>query len=716
MRLAQTLFLGLLTVSLLAQAPEAEPAADAKAVQAKQAKVADEVAALNKRLAEPEIAESAARELQNNRDSLERLGLILSQHLGAIERAADLASEATETQKQLDSIAEIGLETPPPYSFLELESLRESLQIEITKRDALNNAASATQDHLNSARTDAQKAAASLRQAREAATADPSAPVAAELHSLTLLSRIAEATAEFRQAEATNERLLRESQDLGIELLEKTIAIMAPQALFSRKDLDAQLVEIDKVEAHINRELQSLKLNLDYAEQKWLRAREKQESGSEGPSEEAAHWRLARQLYQQGMATYTAQLERHTPLRMIWERRFRVQGGVDSETLTRWQADIEQQIERWDRDTALRAARIVETRKEIEALSGQPPGPWVGRSQRVQQKWLDIQEEDEKSLSSHLRLAAKLADELKTTDESKFALLWASASATFAKIWNLELTTIDDKTITVRKVVLGFLLFVIGAIVARLVARQTRNRLLTRMKVNESAAHAIQTIVFYFLLVTFTLLALQMVNVPLTAFTILGGALAIGVGFGSQSIMNNFISGLILLIERPIKIGDLVQVGDLYGLVESIGARSTIIRSGDNIDIVVPNSEFLQCNVINWTRSNRRVRVRVSIGVAYGSDVEKVRELLVESLKGQARVLQHEQPIVLFTDFGDDALKFELLFWVSMRTQTDRLRAESDVRFAIDRLFNQAGIVIAFPQRDVHLDVVTPIPVQLENP
>lgn len=281
-------------------------------------------------------------------------------------------------------------------------------------------------------------------------------------------------------------------------------------------------------------------------------------------------------------------------------------------------------------------------------------------------------------------------------------------------IWSFQLTTVDGAPITVGKVSLGIALVLLGACVARVASRKLASKLLERTALNESAAHAVQTVAFYALLVTFTLLALQMVSVPLTAFSILGGALAIGIGFGSQNIMNNFISGLILLIERPIKIGDLVQIGDLYGIVTAIGARSTHVRSAENIDIVVPNSQFLENSVINWTRNNRKVRVEVSVGVAYGSPVETVRQLLLKALEDQKRVLADETPLVLFADFGDSALVFRLLFWVNVRTQADKLLAESDVRFAIDRLFNEAGIVIAFPQQDVHLNITQPVPVSLK--
>jgi potassium efflux system protein len=531
------------------------------------------------------------------------------------------------------------------------------------------------------------------------------------------MARLKNATSELRKSEVSLEKQQREQQELRVQIIEKTIAIMSHEALFSRKDLDAQLLEIEKTDARLRRELNNIKITLDYADQQWMRARQKQDQEGvlDALGSESHFWRAARQIHQQTTAVYTAQLERLVPLRETWEHRFAIHSGLDdSDLLIKWREEIHRLIERWQRDLALRNARITESRTELEQLSNQEKTQWVGRHLRALQSWLDLQQEDVASISANLRLAEKLAGELETTRENKVAKLLAASWSAFGKIWNLELTTIDEKPITVSKVVLGLVLFIVGAFVARLLSRQAARRVLARMKVNESAAHAIQTIVFYALLITFTLLALQVVNVPLTAFTILGGALAIGLGFGSQNIMNNFISGLILLIERPIKIGDLVQINDLYGLVDSIGARSTVVRSGDNIDIVVPNSAFLESNVINWTRSSRRVRVGVNIGVAYGSDCEKVRELLLKSVEGQKRVLKSDPPVVLFMDFGDNALVFRLNFWVSMRTQTDRLLAETDVRFAIDRLFNEAGIVIAFPQRDVHLDVSAPVRVKLE--
>jgi small-conductance mechanosensitive channel len=209
---------------------------------------------------------------------------------------------------------------------------------------------------------------------------------------------------------------------------------------------------------------------------------------------------------------------------------------------------------------------------------------------------------------------------------------------------------------------------------------------------------------------------LEIVNVPLTVFAFLGGAVAIGVGFGSQNLINNFISGLILLVERPIRIGDLVNVDGIDANVEHIGARSTRVRTGTNLEILVPNSKFLENNVANWTFTDSRTRTSVSIGVAYGSPVREVMEILERVIRRHEAALSTPEPIVLFQDFADSALVFEVHFWINMRRMMDGAKIRSEVRVAIDDAFRQAGIVIAFPQRDVHIDMSAPIEVRLAEP
>jgi small-conductance mechanosensitive channel len=205
-------------------------------------------------------------------------------------------------------------------------------------------------------------------------------------------------------------------------------------------------------------------------------------------------------------------------------------------------------------------------------------------------------------------------------------------------------------------------------------------------------------------LLTFT--ALSMLNVPLHAFAFVSGAVAIGVGFGAQNVINNFISGWILMGEQPIRIGDLLEVGDTLGRVESIKTRSTLVRRLDGVHIVIPNSHLLENTVINWTLVDQEIRTMVAVGVAYGSPVRKVAALIEQAVREQPEALTEPEPVVLFQEFGDNALQFETYFWTLLRPGGDLRKLRSEVRFRITELFDEAGIVIAFPQRDVHLDGV----------
>jgi small-conductance mechanosensitive channel len=283
-------------------------------------------------------------------------------------------------------------------------------------------------------------------------------------------------------------------------------------------------------------------------------------------------------------------------------------------------------------------------------------------------------------------------------------------------VWSFQLTTIDGRPLTVGKVVTAILILLVGAAIARFAMRRIARRVLARVGIEPGAAAAFEALGFYVVMACLVVFALWVSEIPLTVFTLAGGALAIGVGFGSQKILNNFISGLIIRAERPIKIGDLIEVDGTIGEVENIGARSTLIKSFDNIHIVVPNSTFLESNVINWTHSDNLVRIRLKVGVTYGSPTRQVEDLICQAIGEHEKVITPPEPHVLFDDFGDSALVFEAMFWIKMFRPMDRRRVLSDLRFRIDELFRENDIVIAFPQRDVHIDGVGPVEVRLVDP
>jgi small-conductance mechanosensitive channel len=289
----------------------------------------------------------------------------------------------------------------------------------------------------------------------------------------------------------------------------------------------------------------------------------------------------------------------------------------------------------------------------------------------------------------------------------------AQTGEILGRIWDYQLLRVEGRSITVGKIVVALVLLFVGYLISRWIRHLLQSRLLTRLRVRERAAAVVATVVFYVLLAIFTFAALQVAGLPLHAFTLLGGAAAIGVGFGSQNIINNFISGLILLVERPVNVGDLIQLGDLTGRVEHIGPRSTRLRTGENLEIIVPNSSFLESNVVNWTLSDRNVRVKVNVGVCYGSPTDEVKRILAQVVGEHERISKTPEPVILFTEFGDNSLNFEVHFWIEMKTVMIRRTIESELRYAIDARFREAGIVIAFPQRDVHLDAAAPLDVRV---
>jgi potassium-dependent mechanosensitive channel len=283
-----------------------------------------------------------------------------------------------------------------------------------------------------------------------------------------------------------------------------------------------------------------------------------------------------------------------------------------------------------------------------------------------------------------------------------------------SQVWGIVILNGSDgkPLVTVGTLISGLVLMGIGYLAAKWISRWVGKRVLARVGLDQHAAAPVQSITFYVLVITFTMLTLNILNVPITVFSFLGGALAIGAGFGSQNIVNNFISGLILLAERPIRVGDVIQIDSQTGKVTEIGARSTRLETANNYEIVVPNSKLLEGTVVNWTLTDDRICTSVTVGVAYGAPTREVGRLLEQVASEHPLVLKNPEAEVLFTDFGDNALVFELRFWVCLR-KTARREVESDLRYRIDELFTERGIVIAYPQRDVHLNVIRPVEVRL---
>lgn len=226
-------------------------------------------------------------------------------------------------------------------------------------------------------------------------------------------------------------------------------------------------------------------------------------------------------------------------------------------------------------------------------------------------------------------------------------------------------------------------------------------RVYRRRGVDTGVAYALNRLLHYIILAVGLFVALDNLGFSITALAGLGAILAVGIGFGLQNIAQNFVSGIILLLERPVKQGDFVVVGDTRGTVRHIRARATIVTTLDNVDILVPNGQFITEPVVNQTYGDRYVRVRINVGVSYGSDTELVRRTLLRVAAEHPAVVKRDEITVLFREFGESSLDFTLIVWVD--EPLDQARVASDLRFAINAAFRRERIEIPFPQRDLHV-------------
>ncbi len=277
--------------------------------------------------------------------------------------------------------------------------------------------------------------------------------------------------------------------------------------------------------------------------------------------------------------------------------------------------------------------------------------------------------------------------------------LWLDNIRTWLKVPLLKL---GDSSITLWNILTLFILLFLILFIAGKIRSWLVNHLLSRTKLDHGGRQAVGAITRYVIIFIGFLVILQTMKINLTTLNVIAGTLGIGIGFGLQNVASNFISGLIILLERPIKIGDRIEVGKIEGDVIEIGARSTTVVTNDNIAIIVPNSKFITENVVNWMYTGARVRFRVPIIVAYGSDVRLVEKLLLEVAQENPDVLLDPLPVVRFLEFGDNGMLFELRPWSTSLVHR-KGKLISSINFAIHDKFKEHHIETPFPQRVLHI-------------
>jgi small-conductance mechanosensitive channel len=268
------------------------------------------------------------------------------------------------------------------------------------------------------------------------------------------------------------------------------------------------------------------------------------------------------------------------------------------------------------------------------------------------------------------------------------------------KAWITELFGPD--TVTIGGILLLVFLFASVIIVERILQRLLIRRFLSKTRLQPSLQYGLSRIFGYTLIAIGFYVAFQAVGFDLSSLAIVAASVGVGVGFGLQNIINNFVSGIIILAERPISIGDRIEVAGVAGRVTKIQLRSTTVVTNDNITMIVPNADFISNTVTNWSHGDPKVRIRVPVGVAYGSDLKLLQQLLLEAAGEHPKALRDPSPVVLFNEFGDNSLNFELGVWTQEMTAAP-IHFTSEMNFIIEQKLRENDIEIPFPQRDLHV-------------
>ncbi|MCH2115025.1 MAG: mechanosensitive ion channel [Pirellulales bacterium] len=665
---------------------------------------------------------------------LTRIETLLSQHATEQEVAEKNKADLSQLQAGLDAFLRRGFSEGERITFLRLDEERNELETELRRLERIvrkeKTALAAFEQAQQEAREQSSARRRSLAKVEQNDNDALRQQLGERLAEAELLSEAAEELSALRKEEKNNaeQEVLR--QRLRVDLLKERAARMRTRAIFGTAELNEILMDIDRREDDLENDIAKTKATGD-EELKEIKARKiraqrelKNSAGNRAAlDEELAAYDLRIRVIQDRLEILKERLGRLDSDRKSWKRRQHIYSGRPSrEDIRHWLEDSEKSLGQLGREEQAAIEKIEDLRNDLTPLKERQKEV---SQQSTDANWIKqqitslriLQETEEQNLSSiraSMRLDRKLlgemqSDSLAVTAKDRLSDLWNL----IGKVWHFELTSFGDRSVTVQKVLTALLVLLAGLFVSKALSRALRRQVLRRLDIDPSASATIQSLFYYTLLVMFGLFALNVAKVPLTAFTVLGGAVALGIGFGSQNIINNFISGLVLMAERPVKVGDLVQINDFYGNIEHIGARSTRVRTGSNLEIIVPNSSFLQGNVINFTLSSNKVRTFVDVGVAYGSPTVTVTQLLRRAAVETGRVAKDPPPIILFKSFGNSALIFEVHFWMHMRVIMDQLQVESAVRFRIDQLFREEGIVIAFPQSDVHLDMPSPLTVKM---
>jgi potassium-dependent mechanosensitive channel len=677
------------------------------------------------------------------------LGWLLSRIPQVLQAQLDLLQEIDAARVNRAAATEAlaiwkGPDQPGPYSLTQLDRALDQLDAERTRLNSFKSVAELQREELQRIEAQLKAGQADERLALEKATQGVTAPLeVARLRS----RRVSEMLQLMRLQGELNDELMATSKARA-ELLQKQAAAVSADYRFSAQELERVLKGLQAQQVAYDKRVEDAHDARNRAVQERDNARRVLETMPASKTIDEVR-RLAEQQARLDAANTTldalrAELSALTTMRGLlplsmeaWRMRYTALSDSDPEARRQAETSLAALLSRVDALksyatdlSTLTAAAVRSQQTRVSTLDENAPG------RRYEQAALDaaaraaaavgeVEAVAQRLVVAQTRWKREYADASKQRSSSERAAeYWAGTKDIARTLWNFELFAVEDtvdiggkpvtlaRGVTVGKSIGALLIFVIGYQLVGFMATRAQRVMVERFAVDMAQARVLRR--WIMLLTGFILLVitLNLARIPLTVFAFMGGALAIGIGFGTQTLLRNFISGIIVLFERKVRVGDIVDVDGVQGVVTAVDVRSTTVRQFDGIETMVPNSLLLENKVTNWTGESPTMRRVVKVGVAYGSPTRQVAEIMKAAADEHGLVLDDPAPYVIFEDFGDNALIFALYFWVDL-AKSNGMQVQSDLRFMLEKRFADAGVSIAFPQRDVHLGATRPLQIEV---
>ncbi len=734
----------------LSPASDASPEAAIDRLRKKLAATGEELAQATARAAKVSSTDVATQqEITEGETLLRQMVRAYQRQIDSLQKVQNLRQSRARLEHEMADWT--GLPNPPPYSFLMIDGLREAAHADEDRIQALTVLDSAIEQEVERRKGQFEESGGKLRQANERLEGNINANARLVwLRDLEALrNRFDEARMEGIQIErqAIREEFVEIRQRL--DFTRRQLGEANRQVAFAEEDkkqVRSRLAaESQQLQAELDAALPVLDAGrkaLDAAQAALAQAREAQAKGGE-PSRLASlenEAELQREEVDNAVLKFQLLNRLLDFVKMrgnIWELRWSLAGAWDAEKgqqayakIAALQGELKPLTEYAEQRLKLTAGQIFDTERQ---LADPASAALVAHYRQLHEVYAE-RETSYRRMLRGLETCAQILDFCKqdlddrhqTAPLSERAQEWlAQIRDGLADAWAFEIFAVQDtievegqpitgkRSVTLGKLATALLILIAGLWLSARLSLVAERIAVRRGHLDVGSARIARRWMMFLVGLILVAVSLVMVKIPLTVFAFTGGALAIGAGFGMQNLLKNLISGLMLLVERPFRPGDLVEVAGIRGRVMDIGVRSSHIRDANGIETLIPNSTFVEENVTNWTLSSRSVRIAVKLGVAYGSPVQEMTDLLLAVADRHGLIQKEPAPQVLFEDFGADALQFGLYVWVELKPGVDWGLVASDLRYMINKTLATNGIVMAFPQRDVHFDAAQPLQVRV---